>query len=451
MEVLEREMLKKFYWGAATSSYQIEGGANSDGRGKSIWDTFCENTKNIRNGDTGTVSCDFYHHFEEDLKLLKDLGVNAFRFSLAWPRILPSGSGKINFAGIDFYNKIIDILKKYGIEPFVTLYHWDMPEEIQCKGGFLNRDTAEYFGEYTSVAVKAFGDRVKHFLTINEPQCIIGDGLTNAVHAPGERIYGKRLLRAIHNVLLCHARATSAIRAYAPSATVGLCNCAIGYYPMQETADNIEAAKKLTFSVYDALPYSLSIYCDPVYLGDYPEEFYRFYPEIADIIRPGDMKEIGQSCDIFYQNVYNGSPMGVSGGKPLFPPSEIGASANSLGWRVDENGIYWISKFVYERYKKPIVIAENGYCGLDNVCLDGKIHDMDRIDYLTRHIGKMLEAKKSGADICGYLVWSFLDNFEWSYGYTKRFGLVHVNFATQKRTPKDSFYWYKEFLKTVMP
>ena len=163
------------------------------------------------------------------------------------------------------------------------------------------------------------------------------------------------------------------------------------------------------------------------------------------------MKEIGQSCDMFYQNVYNGSPMGVSGGKPFFPPSEIGAPVNSLGWRVDENGIYWISKFVYERYKKPIVIAENGYCGLDNVCLDGKIHDMDRIDYLTRHIGKMLEAKKSGADICGYLVWSFLDNFEWSYGYTKRFGLVHVNFATQKRTPKDSFYWYKEFLKTVMP
>ena len=450
METLRRKN-RDFLWGVATSSYQIEGGADKADRGKSIWDTFCEGKGNVKGGADGKFACDFYHRFRDDLKLLKELGVNAFRFSLSWSRILPEGRGKVNPAGVDFYNQVIDILKSYDIEPLVTLYHWDMPEMLYRCGGLLNRDFAGWFSDYTEIAAKAFGDRVKHFSTINEPQCVIGDGLVTAAHAPGDRLNGGRMRAAIHHLLLCHGRAVSALRATLPHATAGFVNCAIGFYPENENAETIEAAKKSTFALYDALPYSLSLYCDPVYLGDYPKEYYEAYPDTEDFIRPEDLREIGQPCDFFYQNVYGGSPMGVKDGKPYSPPTKKGDPANGLGWRVDENGLYWISKFVYERYKKPVIIAENGYCGLDNVCLDGKVHDADRIDYLQRHIGKMTDAKKDGTDIAGYLVWTFLDNFEWTYGYSKRFGLVHVDFSTQKRTPKDSFYWYRDFLKTVQP
>lgn len=446
---LSADRVTEFYWGVGTSSYQIEGAANQGGRGKSIWDTFCERRGNVKNGESGAVSCDFYHRFADDMKLLKDLGVNAFRFSLSWPRILPDGTGRPNPEGIDFYNRVIDTAVRYGIEPFLTLYHWDMPESVQLKGGLLNRDTAGWFGEYAEVAAKAFGDRVRHFITVNEPQCIIGDGLVNGVHAPGARIYGERLTAAIHNLLLCHGRAVSAVRAVRSDATAGLVNCAVGFYPASDDDATVEAARQATFALYDALPYSLSLYCDPVYLGAYPQAYTDSCPELADIVRPGDMAEIGQDCELFYQNVYSGSPLSLRDGQTFEPPAESGPPANSLGWRVDENGLYWIARFVYERYRKPVIIAENGYCGLDNVCLDGKVHDADRIDYLRRHIGKTLEAKRDGADIRGYLLWTLLDNFEWSYGYTKRFGLVHVNFATQKRTPKDSYYWYRDFLKST--
>lgn len=434
-----------FLWGAATAAYQIEGAAYEDGKGLSVWDMFCKQPNKIFQNHNGDIACDHYHKYEEDIKLIKDLGVNSYRFSLSWPRILPEGTGKVNQKGLDFYKKIIDLLLKYDIKPFLTLYHWDMPYELHKKGGFLNSDFSDWFFQYTDIISKTFYDTVKHYITFNEPQCVIGLGYGNGLFAPGCKILTTELYTAIHNLLLSHGKAVQAVRNNVLDAKVGLVTCGNAYYPAVRTPKNIVAAQQmLQNQLHES---SMVIYTDPIYLGRYPSLCYQKYPEIFENISQSDMKIISSPVDFLGINNYEGLPIladELGNPKEFIRPN--GYPITHTDWAVEEEAIYWLSRLCYERYKKPIYITENGMAGDDWVHLDGQVHDPARIDYLKRYISKVKEAISDGIDIRGYFVWSLMDNFEWASGYSKRFGLIHIDYETQKRTPKDSYYWYRDFL-----
>lgn len=434
-----------FFWGTATASFQIEGAAYEDGKGLSVWDVFCKQPDKIFQNHNGDIACDHYHRYEDDLKLLKDLGVNAYRFSLSWPRILPQGTGKVNQKGLDFYKKIIDLLLKYDITPFLTLYHWDMPYELHKKGGFLNREFSDWFFEYTDIVSQTFKDTVKHYITFNEPQCVIGLGYGNGLFAPGYSILKNEIYCAVHNLLLSHGKAVQAVRSNVKDADIGIVTCGNAFYPAARTAQNIAAAKEMLQNRYDES--SMVIYTDPIHLGKYPAVCYQKYPEFFENISQNDLKIISSPVDFLGINNYEGLPViADDSGRPRKFIRPAGYPITDTGWAVEEEGIYWLSRFCYELYKKPIYITENGMAGNDWIHLDGKVHDPARIDYLSRYIAKVKEAIQDGIDIRGYFVWSLMDNFEWSSGYSKRFGLIHVDYSTQKRTPKDSYYWYRDFI-----
>lgn len=439
-------MDKKFLWGTSTASYQIEGAFKEDGKGLSIWDVFSKEPGKIFQNNNGDIACDFYHRFESDIRLIKDLNVNAYRFSISWPRILPQGIGKVNQKGLDFYKRIVDLLLDANITPFVTLYHWDMPYELHLKGGFINNEFSDWFSEYTYTVMQALKDRVKFFATFNEPQCIISLGYDTGIFAPGYKVNKNELLRAVHNLLLSHAKSVQVIKSYNKDAQVGLVTCGSAYYPYQENQENIKALSKAYESQYNED--SVLIYTDPIFFGRYPEQCYKNYPEFYEKIDPNDLKLISTPVDYLGINNYEGVPIasdGNDGYKIVQRPD--GYPKTDTEWAVEEDCIYWISRYLYERYNKPIYITENGIANNDWVHLDGGVHDPARIDYLQRYIGKVQKAIKDGIDIRGYFVWSLMDNFEWASGYSRRFGLVHIDYKTQKRTPKDSYYWYRDFIK----
>lgn len=438
--------MKKFLWGTATAAYQIEGAYNEDGKGLSIWDEFSKEPDKIFQNHNGDIACDFYHRFESDIELLKELGINSYRFSISWPRVLPQGTGKVNQKGLDFYNKILDLLLEADIIPFVTLYHWDMPYELNLKGGFLNNDFSDWFCEYTQVILKAFQNKVKYYATFNEPQCIIGLGYGKGEFAPGYKVLQKERLRAAHNLLVSHAKSAQAIKSHNSDIQVGLVTCGTAFYPWQATQKNIQILPLAYQSQYDES--SILLYTDPIFLGKYPEQCYREVPEFYDNINPQDLKLISTPVDYLGINNYEGMPVVADddNGFKIIKRDE-GFAKTDMGWAVEEDGLYWLSRFLYERYNKPIYITENGMANNDWVHMDGCVHDPQRIDYLQRYIGKVQQAIKDGIDIRGYFVWSFMDNFEWASGYAKRFGLIHIDYKTQKRTPKDSFYWYKDFIQ----
>ena len=438
--------LKNFKWGVATAAYQIEGAADADGKGLSIWDVFSKESSKVSLGDNGDIACRHYEKYKEDIGLIKNLGVNAYRFSISWPRIMPDGFGKVNQKGLDFYSRLTDNLLKNNIEPFATLYHWDMPYELHKKGGWLNRDIAAHFGEYTETVTRALGDRIKNYMTFNEPQCIIEGGYLSGWNAPGYRLSEIETLYATHNLLLSHGYAVRAIRKNAAGSRIGFVSCGNANYPEKNTVQDIEAARKATFDSFGAA--SLSLYNDPVFLGRYPDSYNKKYPEFYGSISKSDMELISQDIDYCCQNNYEGIPVRAAKSGFEVCKRKTGYATTNTGWALDENGIYWITKFLYERYKKPIMITENGVCCHDWISLDGKVHDPNRIDYLERYLGKIKQAINDGVDIQGYFIWSLMDNFEWASGYSKRFGLVYVDYETMQRTPKDSYYWYKEFLKT---
>ena len=434
-----------FLWGTATAAYQIEGAAYEDGKGLSVWDMFCKQPNKIFQDHSGDIACDHYHKFEQDLKLIKDLGVNSYRFSLSWPRILPEGTGKINQKGLDFYKKIIDMLSKFDITPFLTLYHWDMPYELHKKGGFLNSDFSDWFLQYSDIISKTFQDSVKNYITFNEPQCVIGLGYGNGLFAPGYKIPKPELFSAVHNLLMSHGKAVQAVRSNVKDAKIGIVTCGNAYYPAVRSSQNIAAAQKMFENEFDES--SIVVYTDPIHLGQYPSLCYQKYPQIFDNISQSDMKIISSPVDFLGINNYEGMPViADETGNPKHFKRHDGYPITHTDWAVEEECIYWLSRFCYERYKKPIFITENGMAGNDWIHLDGQVHDPARIDYLKRHIGKVKEAIDDGIDIRGYFVWSLMDNFEWSSGYSKRFGLIHIDYETQKRTPKDSYYWYRDFL-----
>lgn len=438
---------KDFIWGTATASFQIEGAAFEDGKTPSVWDEFCKQPGKVYGGHDGLVACDHYHRYKEDVAIMKEMGIDAYRFSISWPRVIPGGVGKANEKGIAFYGNLIDELLKNDITPYVTLFHWDYPYELFCKGGWLNPDSVDWYTDYARVCAQAFGDRVKNFITFNEPQCFIGLGYQEAVHAPGILYPVKDVLQMGHNVLLAHGKTVKMLRETVKDVKIGYAPTGTFFYPDTDTPENIEAARKATFDVpAENWWFSCAWWSDPIFLGRYPEvkEFKDIMPEI----KPGDMELISQPLDFYGQNCYHAAPV-VHSDNPRgyeMAPRPIGHAKTAIGWPITPQGYYWMPKFLYERYKKPILITENGLSCHDAPSPDGKVHDPNRIDYVRAHLENLEKAADDGVDVIGYLHWSFMDNFEWAKGYDDRFGLVYVDYATQKRIMKDSAHWYKDYI-----
>ncbi len=438
-----------FIWGVSTASYQIEGASREDGKGLSVWDVFCRKESAVRDGHTGDVACDHYHRYREDIALLKDLGVDAYRLSLSWPRILPEGRGATSPAGVDFYNRVLDELLEAGIHPWVTLFHWDYPYELYRRGGWLNPDSPDWFAEYASTVIDLYSDRVDHWMTLNEPQVFIGHGHQDGVHAPGLQLSLAEVIQCGHHALLAHGKSVSAIRARAKSAArVGFAPAGQIPIPAEDTPADIEAARKAMFSVRECNCWNNTWWMDPVFLGRYPADGLALLGEHSPVVGPDDMHIISAPVDFCGVNVYYGTPHATGpDGEPVrvLPPAGHDRTSQS-DWPVTPTALYYAPKWLYEQYGKPVVITENGHQNLDGVAMDGKVHDPQRIDYLHRYLLQLERAIADGAEVGGYFQWTFMDNFEWALGYYVRVGLVYTDFQTLQRIPKDSYRWYRDVI-----
>lgn len=441
-----------FVWGAATASYQVEGAAYEDGKGLNIWDVFCREDGHVYEHHTGDVACDQYHRYREDVALMKQLGLKAYRFSVNWARILPEGTGKVNEKGLEYYDNLVNCLLENGIEPYMTLYHWDLPYELHKKGGWLNPEAPEWFYAYAKVMAAHFSDRVKHFFTFNEPQCTVGLGYATGEHAPGLKVGPYDYFSIWHNVLKAHGRGVQAIReAAVGDVEIGMAPCGALYVPATDSKEDIEAAGKANFSLptadWHACSWDVAFCCDPVFLGQYPSDilthFGHYFPKDAE----KDLALISQPLDFYGQNMYNAVPIRADeNGNPTRVKRYEGFPKTAIQWPVTPECLYWAPKFLYERYQKPFYVTENGMSAHDWVALDGQVHDSSRVDFMHRYLRELRRAAGEGIDIRGYFAWSLLDNFEWSYGYSERFGMVFVDYETQKRTVKDSGYFYQKVI-----
>lgn len=454
---------KNFLWGTASSSYQIEGAFTEDGKGLSIWDTFSNKPGNIAHDENGNKACDHYHRYREDISLMKNLGIQAYRFSISWSRIFPDGivkdsDGNIRYnkAGLDFYDNIVNFCLENNIKPFITIYHWDLPQALEDKGGWLNRETAFVFADYAEFICKHFSDRVTNIATINEPQIISGLGYMLGLHAPGKKLDTVSVLSVIHHLALAHGLAVTKMRAVAKqpvkigfSSTGGLC------YPSKECDEDIDAARAECFNIVKGnMTFNHTIFCDMTCLGRYPDiagtelhlepglEKIGHYEELP-FVKKGDIELIHQPIDYLGINVYNGHEINAAG----YINKKPGSPRTALGWPVTPGVMNYGIRYLYERYNLPIYIFEDGLACNDIISLDGKVHDSNRIDFLTRYLTDLEKAYKAGVPILGYFHWSFTDNFEWHSGYDPRFGLVFVDYETQQRIPKDSAYWYSDLIK----
>ncbi|MBM3743725.1 MAG: beta-glucosidase [Actinobacteria bacterium] len=432
--------MKDFIYGVATSSYQIEGAAFEDGRGISIWDTFSRTPGKVANGDTGDVACDHYHRYKEDLDLMKWLGVSAYRFSVAWPRVIPNGIGKINQFGIDFYDRLIDGVLERGIEPWLTIYHWDLPQALQDRGGWANREITEWFSEYTGLLANRFGDRVKRWMTLNEPLCSAWIGHLYGEMAPGIRNL-KTALDASHHLLLSHGRAVDVIRSSIKEVKVGIVINVTPAVPVGESAEDKRAADL-------ADGFDNRWFLNPVFGKSYPEDVLQALGE-SPAIEAGDMKEIAKDLDFLGVNFYFRQTVKYDAtGKPL-PIKNVrreNVKRTFMDWEVHAPAFAEYLTRIHRLYApKEMYVTENG-SAWDDRLVNGKIEDDERISYFKEHLAAIESAREAGAPINGYFAWSLLDNFEWTYGYEKRFGLVYVDYKTQERIPKKSAHHYRQLL-----
>ncbi len=439
---------KDFIWGAAAASFQIEGASQTDGKGLSVWDMMCRQEGKVWEGNTGDIACDHYNRYKEDVDLMSQLGLKAYRLSISWPRVIPEGVGKVNEKGLAFYDELVDSLLEKGIDPWITLFHWDYPYDLFCKGGWLNRDSADWFAEYTKVIVNKLSDRVSNWMTLNEPQCFIGLGHQTGEHAPGLKLGFSEVLLANHNALRAHGKAVKVIRQNATlKPKVGGAPVGVVKMPLTNSKEDVEIARKLMFSVNMKNCWNNSWFADPMIFGTYPKDGLELFKEEMPRIYEGDMEEICQPLDFYGANIYNGQTVKAGeDGEVEYCKSIDGAALTTMDWKVSPESIYWGTKFLYERYKLPIVVTENGMANTDWVNLDGKVHDPQRIDFMHRYIKEFEHAIDDGIEALGYFYWSIMDNFEWAEGYRKRFGLIHVDYETQKRTLKDSALWYKKLI-----
>jgi beta-glucosidase len=427
-----------FVWGAATASYQIEGAVHEDGRGESVWDRFCATPGKVRGGDTGDVACDFYHRYRDDVKLMKELGLDAFRFSIAWPRVLPQGRGAVNQAGLDFYDRLVDELLANGIEPFATLFHWDTPQALEDEGGWRARETAEAFVEYAEAVVTRLGDRVRHWITHNEPWVYAWVGNAWGLHAPG-RTSEADAVAVAHHLLLSHGWAVEAIRRASADARVGITLNLSQIYPATDTPEDEAAA-------YRRDGEDNRWFLDPLFRGSYPADLLERNELVAPHVRDGDLETVSVPLDFLGVNNY--SRFIVAAGAD--GPQNVGnpdAQHTDMGWEVYPDGLHDVLVRVARDYEPAaIYITENGAAFPDVRVHDGAVHDVERTAYLESYIGAVGRAIAGGAPVKGYFVWSLLDNFEWAFGYSKRFGIVYIDFPALERVPKDSFYWYRDLI-----
>jgi len=438
-----------FVWGVATSAFQIEGKDPEFGNGRSVWDTFCEKKGAIKDGSNGDVACDHIHRYKEDFALMRELGIKHYRFSLNWARIMPEGTGYVDQKMIDVYRDMVLEMKKNGITPYITLFHWEYPQALQDKGGWLNDDSSDWFAEYAGVVADNFTDICEYFITLNEPQCFVGVAHYTGEHAPGLKLGMADGLHICHNALKAHGKAVMALRerakqpikiGYAPT-----CGVAV---PYTDSPEDIEAARESYFGndwlIDTNWAWTVSWFSDPVFLGHYPEEALKKYAKYLPVITEEDMKIIHQPLDFMGQNIYTGHYIKRGeDGKPEYVPHKEDCPVTGMGWPVVPESMYWGPKFLYERYGLPVYITENGAAYEDVVEADGSVNDSGRAEFLKLYIDEIKRGIADETGIAGYFLWSFMDNFEWAHGYTKRFGIVHVDFETQKRTPKASALWYK--------
>jgi len=438
---MRTKFLPSFLWGAATAAYQVEGAHDEDGKGPSIWDTFSHSPWRVTNGDTGDVACDHYHRMAEDVLLMKELGLKAYRFSISWPRIQPKGKGPVNDKGLDFYKRLVDALLDAGIKPFATLYHWDLPQALEDKGGWTNRDVADYFADYATIAFNALGDRVDGWFTLNEPICTAFLGYKDGVFAPGRNCLTDALM-ASHVQLLAHGKAVAAFRAAKTSCgRIGI---------VLDMAD-VQAASKHPSDIAAADrddAFHNRLYADPIFGKGYPSVLVDWIGKEWPKIPNGDMKIISAPIDLLGLNYYSGRLVSANPQSDFLKTSSKALEAEGtvktdMGWGVWPNGLYRLLIRIKKQYADiPIYVTENGMANRDEVDEKGEVPDDARIDYLSRHFAAAAKASKDGVKLEGYFVWSLLDNFEWACGYTKRFGLVYVNYKTGQRILKKSARWY---------
>ncbi len=428
-----------FIWGCATSAYQIEGAAAADGKTDSIWDTFCRQPGAIQDQTDGQIACDHYHRFEQDIALMKTLGIDHYRFSIAWPRIIPHADGVVNQAGIAFYRRLVDCLKQYEIKPYITLYHWDLPQWMEDQGGWRQREVVARFAEYTQAIVSAFPD-VNHWITHNEPWCASMLSHEIGAHAPGIKDL-QQALTAAHHILMSHGRAVQVIRQALPQAKIGITlNFEHAVAASQDPLDQ-DAARQ-----HDG--YFNRWFADPVFKGYYPQDMLAYYGENIHFIEQGDMALINQDIDFLGVNYYTRKVCRDSRAslpQEIFPQDS--QAQTDIGWDVSSDGFYELLVRLHKDYQpKAIYITENGACYNDEPDHFGQINDQRRIQYLDAHISRMAEALQVGVPVKGYFVWSLMDNFEWAYGYSMRFGIIHVDYQTQVRTAKASAHWYHRLI-----
>ena len=433
-----------FTWGAAAASYQVEGGFDADGKGLSVWDQMCRWPGKIWEGHTGEVACDHYHRYADDARLMGELGLQAYRLSISWPRVLPEGTGAVNEAGLSFYDRLVDALLANDVEPWVTLFHWDYPLALYRRRGWLTRDSAAWFADYAAIVVDRLSDRVTHWMTQNEPQCYIGLGHQTGVHAPGVELPFADILSATHHNLLAHGLAVQVLRARARKAPqIGAAPVGVVFMPASDSSADIDAARKAMFEIRSRDCWNNTWFADPMILGRYPEDGLALFADDLPEIRPGDLETICQPLDFYGVNVYSGRTVTAdadSGWGPV--PEKPGRGLTTMEWPITPEALYWGPRLLHERYGLPIVVTENGMANCDWVAEDGEVHDPQRIDFVRRYLRALRRAADDGVPCRGYFLWSVTDNFEWSFGYKRRFGIVYIDFETQARIPKDSAHWY---------
>ncbi|NOX97188.1 MAG: beta-glucosidase [Nitrospirae bacterium] len=441
----------KFIWGCATASYQIEGAFAEDGKGESIWDRFSHTPGKIKNGDTGDVACDHYHRFSEDVNMMAEINLPAYRFSISWSRILPSGTGKVNEKGLEFYDRLVDKLLEKQIIPFVTLYHWDLPQALEDRGGWRNKDIASAFAEYVKVVVNRLSDRVTNWMTLNELPCVAFLGYQDGYHAPGAKEPPQVVNQVIHNLLLAHGLGVQVVRTQAKKQPeVGLVHNPAVKIPATNSPEDFAAAKAAWFE-------SNAWWFEPLYKGKYPRDLWqekgKDVPEITD----EEMEIISTPTDFLGLNMYTGALVkadntpGSKGFKEIPYPEDH--PKTTMGWPINPDCIYYALKFPREKYDIPkLYVSENGCALNDVISEEGKVYDISRIHYLRDHFASAHRAIKEGINLAGYFVWTLMDNFEWAYGCSQRFGIIFTDYSSQKRILKQSALWYKDFIeKTKQP
>ncbi len=434
-----------FQWGVSSSAYQIEGAVTQDGRGQSIWDIFSHTRGNTLNNETGDIACDHYYRYSQDVNLMKTLGVTHYRFSVSWPRILPQGRREAHVKGLAFYDRLVDTLLENRITPVVTLYHWDLPWALQEKGGWQNRDTADAFADYAALMVSFLGDRVKQWITHNEPWCTAYLGHLSGEHAPGIQ-EAQAAVDASHYVLVSHALATMAMRAMRTDLNIGITLNLSPVYPQDTSQESHKAARWQDI-------FNNRWFLDPLFIGQYPEEL----SEILGAQPPAsaqDMEIIRQPLDFLGINYYSAQVVTApSDGQVPWPVVHIKSTdrVSAMGWPVIPQGLTKLLVDLQNHYPNlpPVIITENG-AAYNDIVEDGKVHDTDRILYLSDHIDALANALAQGVNVQGYYLWSLMDNFEWAWGYSKRFGIVYVDYRTQERILKDSFLWYRQLIQSVL-